>query len=246
MEKIDIISLLKLALRNLVLLICVAVVSGSGAILYCRYVADHKYSATGSILVTNGGIIAESYDQNGQKVDGGDISASIRLIDTVISVLNKPGIYHKLAERIPDYTYAQLASMANVESEKENSMFISVTFTTDSIEESIKIVNEFLALTPEYINEFIPNSKTAVSNAESGKKVSPNTAAIVMGAVAICDLVVYLIILIRFTINKVIRGEDDFKQHFDIPVLAVIPSFDNPKAGRYPYYKKKGGYYGGY
>ena len=255
MDKINLEALFRLVLKNLVLLICIAVIAAGGAYFYCEKMVQSKYSASGSILVTNGGIISESttVDDGGTTVNSSDISASRMLIDTVMGILQKPGIYKKLAETNPGYESGQLQGMTAITSNEDGTMFIDVSVTSTSPEESVRILNEFLDLTPEHVKELIPYSVTSVlSYGEHGVKVYPNKTVTMIIAIIVCDGIVFLIIFLRFIMNKLIRNEYEFKQRFNVPVLAVIPNFENPKGERsyknkyYRKYRRRGYYYNGY
>lgn len=60
MNNISLISLLKLALKHIYALLLAGVIFAAAAFSYCKFMAVPKYSATGSILVTNGSIINNS------------------------------------------------------------------------------------------------------------------------------------------------------------------------------------------
>ena len=255
MDKINLEALFRLVLRNLVLFICVAIAAAGGAYFYCEKMVQAKFSASGSVLITNGAIIVETYKINGEEgtINGSDISASRQLTDTVISLLKKPGIYKQLAKQNPQYSYNQLRGMTSISPEDESTMFVVVSVTSLSSEESVRLVNDLIDLIPSYIKELIPNSiATVTSYAEFGGKVYPNKTFTMMAAVIVCDGIVFLIIFLRFILNKIIRNEQEFKRRFDIPVLAVIPNFENPKGERsyknkyYKKYRRRGYYYNGY
>ena len=212
-------------------------VCGAAAFCYCNYFVQEKYSATGSVLATNGGsVFSESNDK--LSVQGTDINASINLSTTIVDILKTPDIYKQLAEELNGkYQYSQLKSWASVTKRSEYSMFIDIKFETNNREEAIIITNTFLELAPDYINQFIPNSSsTAVSMADSAYKTSPKTAsttlfAILIGAV-LCYLIVYLVSLNNITI----QNEEDFKDRYNIPILGNIPNFTEVQNKKYAYY----------
>ncbi|MBQ1988379.1 MAG: hypothetical protein II234_00550 [Clostridia bacterium] len=49
-------------------------------------------------------------------------------------------------------------------------------------------------------------------------------------------MIAYAILFLVYCANTVIKGEDDFKDRFDIPVLGCIPDFSASKNDQY--YKK--------
>ena len=93
MNNISLISLLKLAVKHIFLLIFAGLVCAAAAFSYCNFIAQPKYSATGSVIVTNGSIInnnaSDTASQTSSKnVSYTDINASLQLADTINDILN--------------------------------------------------------------------------------------------------------------------------------------------------------------
>ena len=84
MKGITLLSLLNVALKNILILILTAILFGAGAFTYCEYFCSEKYSAKGSLLVTNGGINIEEYiaeNDNYGAINSSDISASMSIVN---------------------------------------------------------------------------------------------------------------------------------------------------------------------
>ncbi len=250
MRNLTLFALINLALKYFWILIISAVVLASGAFAYCEFLATPQYSATGSVLVTNGAILSSdatnSNYQPGSTVNNSDIAASINLADTVTDILNTNGIFKKLSSKLDNrYSYKDLASMAKVVRKSNSSLFINVTFSSKNKEESILLVNEFLEIAPSYINEFVPStSAISTSIADSATKIFPKTFMTTLAGAALGAALAYAIIVTIHSLNTSIKGVDDFKSRFDIDVLASIPDFSAAKSEKYykhhPYYA----YYG--
>jgi capsular polysaccharide biosynthesis protein len=233
--------LFKLFVKNIFIIILVALVLGVSVFSYCQYFVEEKYTATGSVLVTNGAILEGK--NKGDSVQSSDIAASINLLTTVKDILSTNDIYKRLAEELGgSYTYMQLKSYASIKTRPDNSLFIDVKFETGSKVETVKITNAFLELAPEYISKYIPHSaSTAVTMADTAVKTSPRTTtataiAMFIGAVG-CYAVLYIISLGNVTIES----EDSFKEYYDIPVLGNIPDFSEAQTKKYArYYYRKG------
>lgn len=249
MRNLTLFSLLNLALRYAWILILCALVFAIGTFSYCEFVATPIYSATGSVLVTNGAILSQQYKdyyENDSTLNNTDIVASINFADTINDILNTNGIFKQLAAKTDNkYSYSELASRATVKRKSESSLFISVSFKSNEKAEAILLVNEFLDLTPSYIKEFVPSTAAvSTSVADTASKVSPNTMTSTGLAGIIGACLAYGIIVIIYSMNTTITNEDDFKEHFDIDVLASIPDFAAARTEKYykhqPYYA----YYG--
>lgn len=252
-NNLSLIHLLKLALRYIYVLIIAGLICAVIAFSYCQFIAVPKYSATGSVLVTNGAIIADSNSKSeetaSKSVSNTDISASLQLANTIIDILKTNDIYKELADDTGGkYTYEELLGNASVKRRNTDTLFIDITFTASTPEEAKSLVNNFLELAPDYILKYIPNSNSAVTTtAEKAQKTYPRTVsttaiATVVGAV-LCFAVVYIISLFSTTI----KNEDDIKNNYDIMLIGNIPDFSNAKSKNYYKYgySKKGGYTSG-
>ena len=248
MRGITVLSLLNLALKNIFPMLIAAVIFGGGAFAYCEYVAEERYSATGSVLITNGGINVSDEDVlNGDydKLQSTDMSASLNFMDTAIDMLKQNDIYKTLANRMGNsYSYNQLISMSDIERSSDKSLYLKITFTGSTQEEAISLVNEYMSIIPGYFEEQVNGVKASYFNVDSAVKVYPRTAAYVATAAIFGAGLIYIVFLIIFLMNTTIEGEDDFKERFDIPVIGVIPDFASARSQKYGKNYKKYGYYG--
>ncbi len=243
MNNLSIYHLFRLLIKNIIVIILSALVCGGAAFAYCKYYADERFAATGSVLVTNGGILYENNNKN--SIQGSDIAASINLSTTIKDILLTTNIYKQLAEELKaetgkEYSYGQLKSCASVSKRDDLSLFIDVKFETGNKEETVLITNTFLRLAPEYINTFIPNSaSTAITTADSAYKTSPKTASTTLIGFLIGAVICYAIIYLFSLNNIIIESEANFKDHYDIPVIGSIPNFSEAKSQKYSKLYKK-------
>lgn len=242
MNNLSLFTMAKIALKHIVFLVLAAVIAAVGAFSYCSFVATPKYSATGSVIVTNGAIITNSDDKS--TLNNSDIVASINFAETVVDILNTNGIYKNLSEKLDGkYSYSQLKGCSRVARRGEDTLFIDVSFTTVDKDEAVKLVNEYLKLVPSYINEFVPDTAaTATTRADAAGKIYPKTLTTTVLFAVLAAGIVYIIFLIIFLSNTVIVGEEDFKERFDVAVIGSIPDFATAKSSKY--YKSK--YYNSY
>ena len=214
-------------------------VTGIGAFCFCEFVAVPQYSATGSIMVTNASIVSASTDEvYGDNISSADITASLNFANTVTDILNTNGIFKTLSSELDGkYTYGQLKSFSSISRRSSNTLFIDISFKANDREEAIELVNAYLEIAPEYINTFVPKTAvTATSVADNATKVFPKTIITTGIAGIFGALIVYAILFLIYCANTVIKGEEDFKDRFDIPILGCIPDFSTSKNEKY--YKK--------
>lgn len=248
MKEISLIYLFDLAIRRLWALVLAAVIFAAGAFCYCKFLAVPQYTATASVLVTNGGIMTQKIEGDDETISTTDISASLSIVDTVIDILNISDIYKALAEELDgQYTYNQLKSRVSISSKTNKSMFVSVSFRSANPKEAVKIVNKFVELSPEYIVKFVPYSHVAVaSTADSASLVFPKTTTTTATAGIVGIVFAYALVFLIDSFDQAISGEKDFMSHFDIPLIGTIPDFESTGVIVPSNYYQKGGKSNGY
>lgn len=244
-KTINIIDMLMLALRRLWILILAAVVCASSAFAYCKFFVTPTYSATASILVTNGAVTT-SYDETTDKVSGSDITASLYLAYTVVDILNTPDIYKKVADSLGEnYNYQQLMNTSSIERRTEDTLFIDVKFTSTDPKEAMRIANKYVEVACVYIPEYIPSSRAMIaSTAIKSVMISPRTVMTTFVGGLLGAIAAYVVLFIIESLNRSIKGEEDFAANFDVPLLGTVPDFENAETGGYR--KSKGGYSNAY
>ncbi len=246
-KTINIMDLVMLAVRRIWIIVLAAVVFAAAAFGYCKVFLTPSYSATASILVTNGAVTT-SYDETTGKIASSDISASLYLAYTVVDILNTPDIYKKVADQLgKDYSYQGLMNSSSIARRSEDTLFVDITFSSTDPKEAMRMANKFAEISCEYIPGFIPSARANVaSTAIKSIMTYPRTlmttgVACVIGAVA-----AYIVVFIIESMNRAIKGEEDFTSNFDVPLLGAVPDFENAESGGYRKYKGRGGYSNGY
>lgn len=245
-NNISLVSLVKIAIRHFYILVISALVCGIAAFSYCQFVAVPVYSATGSVLVTNGAIINDSTESNtSSKISNTDIAASLQLANTITDILKTNDIYKELADNTGNkYTYSELKSKISVRRRSTDTLFIDIAFTGSTPEEAKSLTNKFLELAPDYILKFIPNSTAAVTtNAESASRIYPRTSLVTLAAAFIGALISFAIVYLISLANTTIKTESDITDNYKIMLIGNIPDFSNAKSkGYYKYgYSRKDG-----
>ncbi len=251
MKEFSIYHIFQLIIKNLFVILLSAILFGIGTFCYCEFHLQERYASTGSVVVTNGGIL-ETEDESIQsttsdKVNNADIAASINLLTTVKDILKTNDIYIQLSEKLNGkYTYAQLKGFATVTKREDYSLFIDVKFEMNDKNEATEITNMFLELTPGYINKFIPNSSVSIVPTNgAGSKTYPRTFSYTVTAMLLGAFLAFVAFYIISLFNTTIQSEEEFKERYNIPVLGDIPDFAAARSGKYgKSYYKGGKYYG--
>ena len=248
MQNFTILSLVRLAIKNIFVLILVAIVVGAATFSYCNFVVDPRYTATSNVLVSNGALSAseqleEIADNNDNSVDNQDIVTSRNLVKITINFLKKEtDIYKQLADELDIKSYKSLKSGFDFPESEDVTIHMDVSYTSDDPDKAITILNKFLELLPDYTKDKLDDKVVLKPNfADSAPKTYPSTISTTATAVLIAVVVTYLIILLIYSANTIIQSDDDFKERFDIPVLGCIPDFAQAKSqDSYYYYSKRG------
>lgn len=236
MREIKIQELLKVALDRVWLIVAVAVLSLALAFSYCSFVETPVYSTGCSILVNNGALTT---NETSSTISSATMSASLYLVETCVDVCKSDNLFKELEESMNrEYTYKQLRGLFQIDSRSKSSLFIDISVVNANPDEAKRIANAYLDILPAYMNEVIPAVDIKVmSTADSFSKVSPHTVRISVLAMILGAVATYAVCAIISLLNNTISSEEDFKNHFDLPLLGVIPNFDpkKTKGGRYGY-----------
>ncbi len=246
-KTINIMDLVMLAWRRIWIIVLAAVVFAVAAFGYCKIFLTPSYSATASILVTNGAVTT-SYDETTGKIASSDISASLYLAYTVVDILNTPDIYKKVADQLgKDYSYQSLMGSSSIARRSEETLFIDITFSSTDPKEAMRMSNKFAEISCDYIPGFIPSARANVaSTAIKSVMTYPRTLMTTGVAGVLGAVVAYIVVFIIESMNRAIKGEEDFANNFDVPLLGAVPDFENAESAGYRKHKGRGGYSSGY
>lgn len=250
-KTINIMDLVMIAWRRIWVIIIAAVVFAVAAFGYCEIFLTKEYSATASILVTNGAVTT-AQDEKTDKVSGSDISASLYLTYTIVDILNTTDNYQKVAEAVSaetggEYTYQNLMNRSTIARRSEDTLFIDVTFKSTDPNEAIHLANTFSVISCNHIPNIIPNAKANVV-AKAYKAVQTYPRSLMTTAIAgvVGAVLAYIVLFIIESTNRAIKGEEDFTNTFDVPLLGAVPDFENVESSGYRKSKGRGGYSNGY
>lgn len=241
MNELSVTSLIAIARKCLWYLIAAVVVFSVAAFCFCSFIAKPTYQSKVSFVASNGGV-GTAIDNENNKIISSDIAASLGMVDTYVDVLNTRGAYVELSSAIGNkYKSAELKKMVSVSKRNEDSLFIDVVVTSPSPEDSVKIANAFLDLGENYVSQAMNEpSKKLVLKAEdcvSAVQNYPNTAMTVLIAAFLGFVLVYAVAIVVSVMDRTIKGEKDFTEKYDIPILGSIPNFKMATKGERKYGK---------
>lgn len=228
MNEFSITSLINLARKNWGYLFAAILLCAVIAYSLCTFVLTPTYQTKVSFVATNGGVGATI--QTSDKIISTDVAASLAMVDTYVDLLKTTNLYKELSKQINnEYSFVELKNMIDVRGRDENSLFIDVFVTSEDPADAVKIANKYLQIGEQYVSNSMnePDKVLIIKVEESSTAAQnyPNTPFTIFMASFLGFAVVYAIIVIVFVMDKTIKGEQDFAQNYDIPVLGNIPNF---------------------
>lgn len=194
-----------------------------GALAYSlsAFVIAPKYEATVSLYVNNG---ATATTQTGTTLN--DITASQELVGTYIQILNSETACADVIDKLNlDYSVSELQEMISMNAKNETEV-LEIHVTSPSPREAMAIANTFLNSAPEILVRIVnAASVETVDTATRAIKVSPNVTRNTALGLLLGFILSAGIALLRFIIDKRIKNEEDLRQHYQLPILGAIPSF---------------------
>lgn len=194
---------------------------GALAYVLSAYVITPKYEATVSLYVNNG---VTATAQTGTTLN--DITASQELVSTYIQILNSETACSDVINTLDlDYSVSELQEMVSMNAKNETEV-LEIHVTSPSPQEAIVVANTFLDSAPDILIRVVKAASVeTVDTAARAVKVSPNTTRNTAVGLLIGFVLGAGVALLMFIVDKRIKNEEDLRQHYQLPVLGAIPSF---------------------
>lgn len=236
MNELSFSNLLTIFKKSLVYIIAVALLCGIGARLYCKFVATPTYQSKISFVATNSSEFAaptnDAASDIASKIQTGDISASRQMIVTYIDIFNTIKFYNVISEKIKEehnmkFTPQQLRGMVRIAHRSDDSLFIDVAVTNTSKKKAIIIAETIYEYGDDYLVSILPNAfvKGVENTANRAVQNYPNTSTTTTLYTLLGGVLVFVAAIVITLMDKTIKGEKDFSNNYDIPILGNIPNF---------------------
>lgn len=234
MKEISILYLLKLITKNLFVILLTTVVLAAATFCYCHFLVVPQYSATASIIVSNGTIITDTESGTGKDLSS-DISASVALAKNCTQLLQTPEMYKKVASQNNISNHNSIRKAFKIVQRSEDMMILDITSTAGSPKDAVTLVNSFASTSPDYISGILTNARiNVVAEAEGAVQVAPQTIPSTLIGAVIGFILAVLVFLIIDMFDQSIHTEEDLSENFaTLPILGVIPDFLTAPTGGY-------------
>lgn len=233
MKDISLSMIFRVVLRRLWIIALAAIIVGAGTFLYCSKFVSPTYSASSSVIVTNGGLIKDdntSVTSSG-KISNTDVAASINIIETCVDILKTHSFYEEVAKepnvKILGYSATDLRRMTNIEKRSDYSLFIDIKVACGNDKDVVTIANAIAETAPKYIPKIISNTRVETEpSPQVPSLVAPLSMRTAVVAALLAAVLVVAVFVILAATDNTIKGEEDIIKKYNVAVLGVVPDFE--------------------
>ena len=239
--EIDFLALLRTILKRLWLIILVGLICGGIMFCVAEFVVKPTYRSGFSAFINNKQGQSES-----QQITNNDINASHQLVATYSTIITSREMLMGAIEEddntkgtnLRKYSYGKLKSMVSINM-KDDTGVLDVNVISPNQNEALQFANAIAKKAPEYMAYIVEGSSMKIIDmpAYPNSKYAPNTSRYTLLGVLAGVLLMLIIVVIRYFTNDTLSGESDIEQHYNLPIIGVIPDYTKVGKG------EKGGYY---
>ena len=181
-----------------------------------------SYQADASIFITN----------NESVITVSDLQLSSELTEDYAKIIKSRNVLKQVIKELDlDLDYRGLSKLVSV-TNPDNSHIITITVTCGDVELCRDIANSLMNIGLDRIYQVVGSSEPTVidySEAEAVDEITPALTkylaiGLLLGLIAACGL-----ICVRYMTDTTLKTEDDLKRYLDIPVLSVVPYYEEKK-----------------
>lgn len=218
-EVIDISKFLNLLKRNWKFIVGLSLLGALIAAAISFFLIKPTYSASTQILVNSNGDSSQLELQANQ--------TDLQLINTYNEIIKSPVILDKVANNLK--VSNDLASKISV-SNSTQSKVITINATAKNYKDAAKIVNETAKVFSKEVGKIMKTDNvTVLTKADENLKASPVKPKPIINSfigLFLGLLLALAVIILRSILDKRVRTEEDVQEILGIPVIGMIPHFD--------------------
>ena len=190
--------------------------------LYHTFLKQPSYQADASIFITS----------NESVISFTDLQLSSELTEDYAKIIKSRNVLKQVIKELDlDLDYRGLSKLVSV-TNPDNSHIITITVTCGDVELCRDIANSLMNIGLDRIYQVVGSSEPTVidySEAEAVDEITPALTkylaiGLLLGLIAACGL-----ICVRYMTDTTLKTEDDLKRYLDIPVLSVVPYYEEKK-----------------
>ncbi len=234
---IDINHIFDSLLKRVGVIILVSLLTAALGFSLAAFVVTPKYSSDILMYVNN----KSNLEGDDSSFSSSELDAAQSLVKTYIVIIKSRTTLGKVIEQTQlPYSYEQLAGMIEATA-VNNTEVMRITVTCKDPYEAAEIANAIAAVMPQEISRVIKGSSVEqVDGAEVDlEKVSPGivkyTALGFMGGFVL----IVIVLVFAAVMDNTVHDEDYIVNHYDYPLLAVVPDLTDERTDDYSYYAHK-------
>lgn len=234
-DTIDVKSILRVFIKGAKVLIAFTLIGLLIMFLISKFVITPKYTSNVSLYVSS------TSENANNALNTNDITASQKLIDTYIVILQQREAVKQVAEEVAltmPCTIKQVQEAISM-SAKSNTWVLQISAVTDDPNLSAAICNAMARVAPEILTDVVGagSAKSIGTAVPSATPSSPNIVTNSIFGALMGFVLATVILLVRYMTDTTVKSEEDLKNRYNVPILGEIPDFYQQKKGGYSYGK---------
>ncbi len=232
MEEIDLKELIYSFWKGKMLIVIFAIIGLVLGIIYQNFLVTPMYRASTSLVLAQG----NSSDTDGEtatnnntaSITQNDINLNQKLVSTYGEIIKSRAVAKDVIDELKlNMSIERFISNINVQS-KQNTELLLITVSNEVPEVAAKIANHLAdAFADKVADVFNINNVSVIDVAEVDNvpyNINLLKTCVIFTFAAI--ILAFLILFIKFYFNNSVNNEDDVEKVTGLPVLAVIPKYE--------------------
>ena len=221
-DTIDLVELFWVLVNRWKIILLTMLITAMLAGVYYLVGVKPSYQADASIFITN----------NESVITVSDLQLSSELTEDYAKIIKSRNVLKQVIKELDlNLDYRELSKLVSV-TNPDNSHIITITVTCGDVELCRDIANSLMNIGLDRIYQVVGSSEPTVidySEAEAVDEITPAltkylASGLLLGLIAACGL-----ICVRYMTDTTLKTEDDLKRYLDIPVLSVVPYYEEKK-----------------
>lgn len=241
MNEFSLLELLALVRKKFWIIAVSAAVCLAVALFYGIFIVKPVYSADATVLFASGVLFKDDGETKGntEYITTGELSTTFALMKSFAGILAKSADYYDAALTLAEekglngsYTSQTLAGITSINYD-DDSIFITITVKTADKQDAVVLVSALAEAAPKCITDKLGRTSAVVLNtAETASDISINVFILCLGAAVIGIAISVMFIIMAERMDHTIKGEQEFLEEYDVPLLGVVPEFETFKKKR--------------
>lgn len=219
-DTIDLLELFWVLVNRWKIILLTMLITAMLAGVYYLVGVKPSYQADASIFITN----------NESVITVSDLQLSSELTEDYAKIIKSRNVLKQVIKELDlDLDYRGLSKLVSV-TNPDNSHIITITVTCGDVELCRDIANSLMNIGLDRIYQVVGSSEpTVIDYSEAVDEITPALTkylaiGLLLGLIAACGL-----ICVRYMTDTTLKTEDDLKRYLDIPVLSVVPYYEEKK-----------------